>query len=487
MYKIKRNTDIGDLILNLQDYPQILYAINGNFDPHIRDIINSLVTPEMICIDVGTHIGIFTLQMARICTKVYAFEPFLPTYEHLIKNLHINNITNVIPCLVALSDKNGLSTLKGFNNKNWGATQFNLPIDISCENILETEGGTLFLTRRLDAMNLGKIDFIKIDAENQENNVLLGCEGIMKQYRPYIACGINNKEEYEKAVELCKRTNYTMQMLYKNDKHCCCYIFMHESVHKDVTKLIKIRNVNEINIYPKNAQILLQGNFILSNSNMATEEHLLSLYNKKLSIPVDHYNYLTKLRDEEKFQPKVIYDIGSAVRHWQRLANDVWPDAKVYLFDAYEPYEFLYKNFDYHIGVLSNKEKMVKFYQSSVHVGGNSYYKENDDNVFPESCGVEKMAKTLDSVVEENKFMLPDLVKMDVQGAEIDIFKGGQNVLKHAKYIIMEAQHTDYNRDAPKYNEVIEIMKNNGWECVGYRFCVNGADADYCFRNNNFT
>lgn len=212
----------------------------------------------------------------------------------------------------------------------------------------------------------------------------------------------------------------------------------------------------------------------------ATQNHLTFLYNKS-SIPLDHYEYLKSLK-KEGFNPSVIYDIGSSVRHWQRIANDIWPDAKIYLFDAYEPYEFLYKDFEYHIGVLSDTDnRIVNFYQSGIHVGGNSYYKEQDNVVFPDHAYVEKKAMTLDTIVATRGFPKPDFVKMDVQGAELDIFNGAQETLKNTKYMVLEAQHVDYNRDAPKYETVISEVENKGWKCIAPRFCVNGADADYCF------
>ena len=77
------------------------------------------------------------------------------------------------------------------------------------------------------------------------------------------------------------------------------------------------------------------------------------------------------------FEPKVIYDIGSCVLQWTNEARQIWPNAKIILFDAFSEAQFLYNNYEHYIGVLSDKDnEVVKFYQNTIHPGGNSYYRE---------------------------------------------------------------------------------------------------------------
>ena len=215
------------------------------------------------------------------------------------------------------------------------------------------------------------------------------------------------------------------------------------------------------------------------------EKHLLNLstYN---SIPNNHINYLINLK-QSGFEPKVIYDIGSSVLNWTNITKQIWPDAKIFLFDAFQPAEFLYKDFEYHIGVLSDKnDKIVKFYQNNFLPGGNSYYREifNGGKFFPEDIYIEKVTKTLDTVVEERGFPLPDFIKIDVQGSEIDIINGGKNTINNAKRMIVELQHIEYNLGAKMYQESLEIIKELGWSCCDPLFTNNGPDGDYGFINN---
>ena len=184
------------------------------------------------------------------------------------------------------------------------------------------------------------------------------------------------------------------------------------------------------------------------------------------------------------FEPKVIYDIGSCVLHWTRTAKKVFPDAKYVLFDAWEPAEQLYSGYDYHIGVLGDSERDVTFYQNDTNPSGNSYYREIGTDVFPVSTGRSKRMRRLDDIVRERHIPLPDLVKIDVQGAERDVIQGGLETLKHAKYLILEMQHTDYNEGAPHFDETGPWLESLGWKCIAWRFASGNAqnvDADYLY------
>ena len=201
-------------------------------------------------------------------------------------------------------------------------------------------------------------------------------------------------------------------------------------------------------------------------------------------LPVNHKNYLIKLK-QSGFEPKVIYDIGACVTHWTLFAKRLWPDAKYILFDAFRKVEFLWEGYDYFMGVLSDKDgETVKFYQNNFSPGGNSYYKEigkNSEIFYPEGQYVELPTFRLDTIVAQKGFPLPDFIKIDVQGSEIDIIKGAENTFKNAKRMIVELQNEEYNRGAPQANESIPIIESFGWKCDLPLFQNNGPDGDYSF------
>ena len=72
------------------------------------------------------------------------------------------------------------------------------------------------------------------------------------------------------------------------------------------------------------------------------------------------------------------------------------------------------------------------------------------------------------------------MIKMDVQGAEMDVLKGALETLQTVKHIILELQVVEYNKGAPKRDEVIAFMDTIGYDCLGL-FSNNGPDGDYHF------
>ena len=229
---------------------------------------------------------------------------------------------------------------------------------------------------------------------------------------------------------------------------------------------------------------------IIKEPNLEIKEYIQNWHNN-FNIQNDHINFLKKL--EKEFKPNVIYDIGANVLHWTREARKIWSNSEIIVFDAIQDMEFFYKehNLKYSIGVLSDEDnKIVKFYGNTYTSGGNSYYKEigssKSNEIYPEDLYTEYKTNTLLSVVVKNNFKLPDLVKIDVQGAELDIIKGGLNIINNAKFLIVELQNTQYNRGAPLADVTIKFLENNNWELISPKFCDNGPDADYCFKNKKY-
>ena len=215
---------------------------------------------------------------------------------------------------------------------------------------------------------------------------------------------------------------------------------------------------------------------------------------KDISIPKDHIEYLSTIN----YTPRVVFDIGSAVLHWTKEAKKCWPNAEYYAFEAVREVEDFYVEYGipFSIGVFSNEVgKEVVFYEDPICLGGNSYYRENHEyspaalNIYSDDKGITRKTTTIDVEVENNNYPLPDLVKIDVQGAELDILQGMKNSIKNVKHLIIELQHVEYNIGAKQVSESIPFIESLGFTLVTNNngnpyFCGNGPDADYHFINN---
>lgn len=193
-------------------------------------------------------------------------------------------------------------------------------------------------------------------------------------------------------------------------------------------------------------------------------------------LPTEHVNYLKTM----EIEPKVIYDIGACVQHWTRKAKEVWPDAAYYLLDAAQSVQQFIKNENHAIAVLADVDgRLVDFYEDSNNPGGNSYYRETT-GAFNDSHKTKRMTMTLDTIVQQNGWKKPDLIKIDVQGAEIDVLLGAKETISECNDIILEAQHVDYNEGAPKFEQVKQYLESIGFELKA-EIVKHDVDGDYHF------
>lgn len=216
-----------------------------------------------------------------------------------------------------------------------------------------------------------------------------------------------------------------------------------------------------------------------------TKDYLLDSASKNF-IPVDHINYLHNMK-AASIEPKVIYDIGACLKHWTKSAREVWPNADFYLFEAVRAFEFLYEGENYNINVLSDEEKTVDFYEHPMNPGGNSIYRENieynplADEIYHPNTKFRRLAKRLDTIVQEHHWPQPNLIKIDVQGAELEILKGAGNLLSRCDHLIIEMSKVEYNIGSPKAEEVLSYLNHRGFTMRSEFFSGCEIDGDCHF------
>lgn len=212
-----------------------------------------------------------------------------------------------------------------------------------------------------------------------------------------------------------------------------------------------------------------------------------------VSMPQEHRQYLAHMKNNLGIIPAVVYDIGASTLHWYDCAKTIWNDAEYIAFEAMDECSDLYKESGvrHAVCLLSNLDgKVLDFYENKENPAGNSYYRENTvyspaaEFLYDDNHRVRKIARSLDSVVKENNFPMPDLIKLDIQGAEIDVLKGAQTVLKNCDNLIVEIQEVEYNKGAPMKQEVINYLNSIGFTLVGDKFCGDHVAGDYHFVKN---
>jgi len=178
------------------------------------------------------------------------------------------------------------------------------------------------------------------------------------------------------------------------------------------------------------------------------------LYKHKLNS-----NLINLIKKEVEI--KTIYDIGAHRGDFSNfLSKTSLKGKEFYLFEANEKNEkYLRKfSFKYFIEVLSDKKKEVQFYSKpNESLGGDSYFRETTD-IYDSFDSSTKITETLDNLVKKNKLPLPNLIKIDTQGSEIDILKGASKSIANCKLIYLECPIIEYNLGSPNLDQYIKYL-----------------------------
>ena len=179
------------------------------------------------------------------------------------------------------------------------------------------------------------------------------------------------------------------------------------------------------------------------------------------------YEYLKKLKVEKDFTPARILDIGAWNGFWTRNVKEIWPDAHYTCVEAGPKHEKKLKEItsDYHIAVLGDSNRDVKMYLREIDKGSKkkvTYTKGSTLFGIFKDYEIRQMT-TLDTLVGKDAQF--DLIKQDVQGAEIMVMQGAPDIFTRAKYVIQEVnlfKDKDFP-DMPAESEMDEFMFRLGF------------------------
>lgn len=155
---------------------------NLKYDRLTKLIMKKVINSSSNCIDVGCHKGEILEDILKYAPngKHYGFEPIPPMFENLVKNF--GSKANILP--YALSDKNGSSTFQFVKNAPAYSGINKRKYEIANAEIDEIK----VELKKLDDIipeDLN-IDFIKIDVEGGEYDVLKGSVDLLKRCKPFI-------------------------------------------------------------------------------------------------------------------------------------------------------------------------------------------------------------------------------------------------------------------------------------------------------------
>jgi len=193
---------------------------------HAREYIQA----DSVVIDAGANFGIFSSLAASIAEKgkVYAFEPVAETYSYLAQNTADYKNIQCVNLALGESNKDGeisfnpkdlqVSSLKDSGYHHFQENFYNNHHDIK----------VVTLDSFVRENKIEKLDFLKIDTEGYEKEILIGAKKSIKKFKPVIAVSAYHQQNDTKdIVELINAIDpkYKHKLSFRGEED---FIFYHE-------------------------------------------------------------------------------------------------------------------------------------------------------------------------------------------------------------------------------------------------------------------
>jgi FkbM family methyltransferase len=195
------------------------------------------------------------------------------------------------------------------------------------------------------------------------------------------------------------------------------------------------------------------------------------------------------LLKDNGIEVKTVYDIGAYIGNWSLAAKRIFGPDLITL--AFEPNAVHNKRLElvangiYNL-VLSDKPGHIDFY--SVGGTGDSVYRENSsvyDNLMPTKIE----AVCLDFLVESDSLQSPQLIKIDVQGSEMDVLLGATKTVSQASVVVVECQLLSRNQGGSQISSVLRLMQELEFSPIAiseiHQIGRRIEEIDFVFIKNN--
>lgn len=175
----------------------------GTYERESQRVFLDHVKPTDVVFDIGANVGFFTLLAAKLAKRVYAFEPLPRNLEYLRRHLAMNKIGNaeVLPLAVAAST--GTARFAVAEHPAMGGLGRGGDLEVETDTLdrLVTEG------------RIQNPDFMKIDVEGAEHDVLRGAATVLRETKPIIFLSAHGWQQHELCSALLAAAGYKIELL----------------------------------------------------------------------------------------------------------------------------------------------------------------------------------------------------------------------------------------------------------------------------------
>lgn len=182
------------------------------------------------------------------------------------------------------------------------------------------------------------------------------------------------------------------------------------------------------------------------------------------------------------FNPAIVIDVGAYIGEWTCSFKRVFPSARILMV---EPQPGHIDRLRAVATALNGVELAALLVGAQERNNVPFHMCESASSVLMESARptvVSTIAipmSTLDKVTTNSVFARPDFIKLDVQGYELEVLRGGEMALSSAEAVLMEVNLLGILDGAPLFNEATQFMSERGFQvydiCTFFRRPYDGA------------
>jgi len=171
--------------------------------------------------------------------------------------------------------------------------------------------------------------------------------------------------------------------------------------------------------------------------------------------------------------PRVVYDIGAHVGTWTLLAKSVYPNAEIFAFEPlvshceqYRATTAKLQNVNLHQVALGSKPGI---FEMKVTDRSDSSSLLRMTKACQDAFGlrferpVEVQVERLDDYRCRHNLRNPDLIKLDIQGFELEVLLGAPGVLRNTRAIIAEVSFKELYTDQCRFDELVSHLAKSGF------------------------
>lgn len=180
------------------------------------------------------------------------------------------------------------------------------------------------------------------------------------------------------------------------------------------------------------------------------------------------------------FVPKGILDVGAHRGDWARMALSVYPSAPMLMIEPqsemasslklitteFEKAEFIAQGVGRYSGVFSMN-------LGDGDQSGSSFLSQPVEGLSHTPLRREMPVTTIDAILQQReREFSPDLVKLDIQGFELEALSGGEKLFGRTEVFIIETSLFQFLSGQPLVREVMIFMAERGYEIYDIPGCV---------------